>query len=94
MNTRQIKAVVAAFELPDGGAVTVQRLMDELTPREREVAELVAQGWERVDICRKLGLSLSTMNNHLTEVCKKLGTRPCGVGRYVFLERLLTQWRK
>jgi ATP/maltotriose-dependent transcriptional regulator MalT len=44
-----------------------------LTPREREIAELAAQGLSSPDIARRLVVSVRTVDNHLQHVYAKLG---------------------
>lgn len=48
---------------------------DELTPRQREVAHLLAEGKLYKQIADELGLSLSTVNNHVNAVYAALGVR-------------------
>jgi len=45
----------------------------ELTTREREVVELVAEGLRNEEVGRRLGISEKTVRNHLTAVYQKLG---------------------
>ncbi len=44
-----------------------------LTPREREVAGLVAEGLRNDEIAERLGINEKTVRNHLSEVFEKLG---------------------
>ena len=44
-----------------------------LTPREREVLRLVAQGLSNPDIARRLFLSEHTVHRHLANILRKLG---------------------
>jgi DNA-binding NarL/FixJ family response regulator len=46
-----------------------------LTPREREVVELVAAGLSNTDIARRLYMSPSTAKTHATRAMMKLGAR-------------------
>lgn len=46
-----------------------------LTPREREVATLAAQGLASRAIAERLGLSIRTVDNHLRQVYAELGIR-------------------
>lgn len=43
-----------------------------LTPREREVAQLVAQGYSSKELARALNLSKSTVDNHRARILEKL----------------------
>lgn len=53
----------------------VSRPLDRLTDRQREVAELVAQGLSNDEIARQLFLSLATVKSHLTAAMRRLGVR-------------------
>lgn len=59
-------------------AVPMQRLTARLTPRERDVAELVAKGYSNAAISRELVIVELTVKSHVKNVMKKLGaaTRP------------------
>jgi DNA-binding NarL/FixJ family response regulator len=50
-------------------------VLDRLTGRQREVAELVAEGLSNEEIARKLFLSLATVKGHLTASMRRLGVR-------------------
>jgi DNA-binding NarL/FixJ family response regulator len=52
--------------------------LDELTPREREVLELMAQGLSNKGICEKLFLSERAVERHITGVLAKLGIPTTG----------------
>ena len=47
-------------------------MFPELTDREREVLGLIAQGHNNNDIARRLGLSLKTVANHVSNIFSKL----------------------
>jgi DNA-binding NarL/FixJ family response regulator len=49
--------------------------LDRLTDRQREVAELVAQGLSNEEIAGRLFLSLATVKSHLTASMRRLGIR-------------------
>jgi len=49
--------------------------LDELTPREREVAALIASGLSNDEISRKIYVSASTVKTHAARAMTKLGAR-------------------
>lgn len=50
--------------------------VDELTPREREVLALMAQGLSNTAICGSLFISPKTLERHVQNVFLKLGLPP------------------
>jgi DNA-binding NarL/FixJ family response regulator len=46
-----------------------------LSPREREVFDLVVRGWRSSTISRELRLSMKTVDTHRTRIHRKLGCR-------------------
>ena len=59
-------------------------LIDSLTPRERQVAELIAMGVPHRDIAKKLGISPKTLDIHRGNVRAKLGVPVYGIPRICF----------
>jgi len=57
-----------AAAAPDLGEATHQ-----LTPREREVVQLIAEGWSTKQIAKKLGISVKTVETHRSNVLRGLG---------------------
>ena len=47
---------------------------EELTPREKQILQLVAQGKSNKDIARLLGLSVNTVSVHRNNLMHKMGT--------------------
>lgn len=71
--TRLISRHVRA---PDRRAVPpVSSGAEGLTPREREVWRLIADGSDNTEIADRLGLSASTVKNHITALFAKLRVR-------------------
>ncbi|MEK8028456.1 helix-turn-helix transcriptional regulator [Pseudaquabacterium rugosum] len=63
---------------PDGGIQVRLRprsVVDTLTPRRREIVQRYAAGETGPQIARALGLSESTVNNHLGAIFKQLGVQ-------------------
>ena len=52
---------------------SVYRQAEELTPREREVLELVGEGLANKQISRRLGISEKTVKAHLTNIFQRIG---------------------
>ena len=61
--------------------------MDRLTPREREILSLLAQGQLYKEIALQLGISPSTVRAHLHAVYGKLAVRSRTQAAVRFLQR-------
>lgn len=81
------------------GVVTdyVQRLRaeerpgDVLTPRQREVLQLVAEGHSTKEIARRLELSIKTVDTHRTQLMKQLDIHEiAGLVRYAMRNGLIS----
>ena len=44
----------------------------KLSPRQREIAELIGKGYKSIDIAVELGISLETVNTHIDAMKDKL----------------------
>jgi DNA-binding NarL/FixJ family response regulator len=64
--------VLEAFLNPSRRPAKTGAPADRLTPREREVVQLVAEGWTSKDIAVELGLSVKTAHAHRANVMRKL----------------------
>ncbi len=61
---------------PHGGRRSIEvRGFDQLTPREREVLELITNGQSNKEAGRELGISPRTIEVHRARVMEKLGAR-------------------
>jgi DNA-binding NarL/FixJ family response regulator len=54
-------------------ALAVRRPLERLSPRQREVLQLLAEGHATREIARRLKLSVKTVETHRAEVMKRLG---------------------
>ena len=59
-------------------------LIESLTPREKEVAELIALGMPQKDIAKKLGISPKTLDIFRGNVRTKLDVTTYGIPRIWF----------
>jgi PAS domain S-box-containing protein len=68
-----VGVLILAFDVrqPAGGPVDL-KAMPQLTPRQREILELLATGSSTADIARQLTLSTETVRNHLRRVFHEL----------------------
>jgi DNA-binding NarL/FixJ family response regulator len=75
-----VQAYLAKSELPP----------DPLTPREREVLQLVAAGKTTKEVAEILGISVKTAESHRTHIMQKLDTsNTAGVVRYAIRQGLI-----
>ncbi|NMB24281.1 MAG: response regulator transcription factor [Firmicutes bacterium] len=64
-----------------GGALEVENVSNEgtqfakLTPREKEVLQLIAKGLANDEIAKTLFISRHTVKNHITSIYRKMGSR-------------------
>jgi DNA-binding NarL/FixJ family response regulator len=58
------------------GRARARSPLEELTPREREVLALIAEGRSNQAICSKLYLSPKTLDTHVHSIFRKLNLRP------------------
>jgi DNA-binding CsgD family transcriptional regulator len=58
-----------------GYRTAAQQLLHVLTPRQREIAGLIARGYSNADIARELVLVPGTVANHVDQMLTRLGFR-------------------
>jgi DNA-binding NarL/FixJ family response regulator len=63
---------ITAFYAGADTASPLERAFPDLTPRERDVLELLAAGCRNHEIARRLGMSEKTVRNHVSAVLAKL----------------------
>ena len=64
-----------AYRLPADDPATTSRLLDELTPRERDVLTAMAHGRSNAEIAECLVISEATVKTHVARVLVKVGVR-------------------
>jgi DNA-binding NarL/FixJ family response regulator len=64
--------------------------VDRLTPRQREILQLIAEGHTTKAIARKLGLSVKTIDNHRAGLMERLDIHDlAGLVRWAIAQRLV-----
>ena len=56
-------------------ALAPPRAVDDLTPREKEVLDLLVRGLSNPEICRQLVITDATAKTHVARILQKLGLR-------------------
>ena len=71
MSREIARKVIASFQEP----ITAAMEVEDLTPREREILELLADGFSNKEIADRMGVSDGTVRWHLRHVYNKLHVR-------------------
>lgn len=71
--TRSVIEEFARRDVPPPAALP--SAVEELTPREREVLDLLAAGLSNPEICARLVISEATAKTHVARILQKLGLR-------------------
>jgi DNA-binding NarL/FixJ family response regulator len=69
------RRIIERFSEWGGGQADAPAALEELTRREREVLELVAQGLSNAEISGRLVVAPGTVKTHVAKVLSKLGLR-------------------
>lgn len=84
MTTHIARKVVQSFQRPMPRAAETTA---ELSPREREVLDLLAQGFLYKEIADRLGVSYETVHTHIRRIYEKLQVRTRTEAVAKFLKR-------
>jgi DNA-binding NarL/FixJ family response regulator len=68
-------AIAQALDLPPGGTFHEKRASSELTGRQREILQLVAEGRSNKEVAGILHVSIKTVEFHKACIMRKLGVR-------------------
>jgi DNA-binding NarL/FixJ family response regulator len=66
------KSDLSRLPLVIEAAIAVRRPLEKLSPRQREVLQLLAEGYATREIARRLKLSVKTVETHRAEVMRRL----------------------
>jgi DNA-binding NarL/FixJ family response regulator len=69
----QVSEIVLEGFLRSGRAMNSGSAAPRLTPREREILQLLAEGHRNKEIAKDLGISLKTVETHRTTLMRKIG---------------------
>jgi len=73
-----------------GKGTTKRDLLDSLSPRQREVLRLIAEGRTTKQIAQELGISVKTVETHRAQLMERLSIRDvAGLVRYAILVGLI-----
>jgi DNA-binding NarL/FixJ family response regulator len=67
--------IYAALKIPTEREVATESASDALTPRERDVLDLITEGLTNKQIADRLFISVKTVSVHVSNVLSKLGVR-------------------
>ncbi|MFD9078013.1 response regulator [Streptomyces erythrochromogenes] len=73
--TRLLSAYVRTPAPARPAAAAAAAAPTDMTPREREIWQLLATGLDNAEIAAELDISVSTVKNHITGIFGKLGVR-------------------
>jgi DNA-binding NarL/FixJ family response regulator len=68
----EVRSFLGAEETAREPSRSTQPAFPELTSREREVLELIAQGLDNTEIAQRLVVSQKTVRNHISHIFQKL----------------------
>lgn len=69
---RPVSPDVAAFMLDIDEDIAAGSTIERLTPREREVVNLIARGYSYRETATRLGISVKTLESHMGNIFEKL----------------------
>lgn len=69
---RPVSPGVAAYLLDIDEDIALSSTIERLTPREREVVNLIARGYSYRETANRLGISVKTLESHMGHIFEKL----------------------
>jgi DNA-binding NarL/FixJ family response regulator len=89
--TSKVSAMVLDAFLRERAAAEGRAAEGTLTPREREVVQLLAEGRQNKEIARRLGVAVKTVEAHRAAVMRKIGADTVAdVVRYAVRNRIVS----
>jgi DNA-binding NarL/FixJ family response regulator len=85
-----ISDYIGRFEKKTGKSEANRHVFEILTSRQREILQLVAEGFTTKDISQRLNLSINTVETHRSQLMERLGIHDvAGLVRYAIREGLV-----
>ena len=73
------------------GSDTAPKPLDQVTPRQRQILQLVAEGHSTRSIADRLSISIKTVETHRAQIMERLGIRDvAGLTRFALRNGLIT----
>jgi len=72
---RFLSPSISGYKINGYGEMTEEKEGPKLSPREREVLKLIAEGKSRKEIGKRLNISVRTLDTHRTNILLKLGCK-------------------
>jgi DNA-binding NarL/FixJ family response regulator len=73
------------------GSDAAPKPLDQVTPRQRQILQLVAEGHSTRSIADKLSISIKTVETHRAQIMERLGIRDvAGLTRFAMRNGLIT----
>jgi DNA-binding NarL/FixJ family response regulator len=69
---RPVSPEVAGYLLDIDEAIAAGSTIERLTPREREVVNLIARGYSYRETAHRLGIAVKTLESHMGHIFEKL----------------------
>jgi DNA-binding NarL/FixJ family response regulator len=87
----QVSAAILGAFMREGAAKQAAAGDGSLTPREREVLQLLAEGQRNKEVARRLGVSVKTVETHRAAAMHKIGANTVAdLVRYAVRNRIIT----
>ena len=84
------EAGFSSTNLPTGDQDSTEPLASRLTPREREIVQLIAEGHSNKEVADRLGISVRTAETHRLNVMRKLNVHTASdLTRYAIRNQMI-----
>ena len=71
--TSKVARLILEGYLKSGGGISAATIGGTLSPREREIVQLLAEGKTNKEVARRLGITVKTAETHRNNIMRKMG---------------------